>query len=1010
MLKQRYAGFFPTRAGARRRLLQRILKLESGRFVAKGLPRRRRFPERRPKPITAALIRKIPVYGPNSTLPVRRLNLNPTQEQIAASLMRKQPGYVAKPTLSIRRLRGIPHCSLQPPARAFFAELSRCSSFQGVQLRSYHIASEDEARDRSPSKQQLTSDASLHQNRFPQKAMIWGSSKLRVERQSGETQNSVLPEPTPFYKPTPEQESALHIRKSTHAEKRPREWKERSHFQGLRQRSHAISEAESRDPRRSWQHLRFDDEAIPKASNTLTDPEVTNSLPAKSEVERLREERLARTKAGRFVGFTSRSETERSSRPPIEFSYKPRNFVDREDQLSRGGKPKEQTPRSNIGRHARTASADYVRGNSRESERKRPRFVSGYAEEADDEIADIIEEKRQRKKERAARKSGAPPTPIILPEFISVNNLATILRVPMETFGAKMDELGFKETNHDHILDGETAGLIASEFNYEPSVAQTQRRDIYARPPVEDKSLLHPRPPVVTIMGHVDHGKTTLLDWLRKTSVAASEHGGITQHIGAFSVSMPSGRLITFLDTPGHAAFLNMRQRGANVTDIVILVVAADDSVKPQTLEALKHSVAANVPIIVAVNKVDKGDADVDRVKKDLARYGVEIEDYGGDTQVVPVSGKTGQGMVELEDAVIALADVLDMRAETDGAAEGWVLEATKGRAGRVATVLVSRGTLRPGDVVVAGLTWARVRTLRNEGGASVLAAGPGTPVEVDGWREQPTAGDQVLQAENEQLAKSAVERRIEIAERDQMATDMAALNESRRLEQQKREQEEQSRASGEAAEGTAAPATATTSQPGVKEVVFIIKADVSGSAEAVLNSVSALGNSEVRPHVLRSAVGPVTEFDIEHASTAKGHIISFNTVIGSDMARLADQAGVQIIDQSIIYRLVDDVKAKLSEQLAPLITQRVLGEAEIAQVFQITVKQKVQVPIAGCKVRNGTVTRKGKVRVMRDQEVIYDGMFLTGLLFFFSFFFSVQPLLPPRKLITPLHSSLTSP
>lgn len=832
------------------------------------------------------------------------------------------------------------------------------SSFQGMQLRNYHNASEDEARDPSRSLQHLSSDASLHQNEFPQKARDWGSSKVRVERQSEETRNSVLPKPIPFQKPTPEQKFALPIRKTL----------SRSRFEGVPLRgvplrNHTVSKTEPWDHSRSWQHLKFDD------------PEVTNFLPAKSEVERSREERLARTKGGQFVGFTSRSERERSSRPRSVFSHNPWHSVDREGRLTRDGEPEGPTPRLTTGRHARIASTSYVSKNSRESERKRPKFVSESAEDVDDEIADMIEEKRRRKRERAARKVGAPPTPIILPEFISVNNLATILRVPIEGFGRKMDELGFKETNHDHILDAETAGLIASEFNYEPSVAQNQRRDIHARPPVEDKSLLQPRPPVVTIMGHVDHGKTTLLDWLRKTSVAASEHGGITQHIGAFSVSMPSGRLITFLDTPGHAAFLNMRQRGANVTDIVILVVAADDSVKPQTLEALKHSVAANVPIIVAVNKVDKADADVDRVKKDLARYGVEIEDYGGDTQVVPVSGKTGQGMVELEDAVIALADVLDMRAETDGAAEGWVLEATKRRAGRVATVLVSRGTLRPGDVVVAGSTWARVRTLRDEGGATVLAAGPGTPVEVDGWREQPTAGDEVLQAENEQLAKSAVDLRIELAERDQMATDVAALNESRRLEQQKREQEEQSKVSGEdAGEGTAA--TAATPQPGVKEVVFIIKADVSGSVEAVLNSVTALGNSEVRPHVLRSAVGPVIEFDIEHASAAKGHIISFNTVIGSDMARMADQAGVQIINQSIIYRLVDDVKAKLSEQLAPSITQRVLGEAEVAQIFQIRVKQKGEVPIAGCKVRNGMMTRRGKVRVMRDQEVVYDGMF----------------------------------
>lgn len=251
-------------------------------------------------------------------------------------------------------------------------------------------------------------------------------------------------------------------------------------------------------------------------------------------------------------------------------------------------------------------------------------------------------------------------------------------------------------------------------------------------------------------MGHVDHGKTTLLDWLRKSSIVATEHGGITQHIGAFSVTMPSGKIITFLDTPGHSAFLSMRERGAHVTDIVILVVAADDSVKPQTIEAIKHAKAANVPIIVAINKIDKEGSDIDGVKQDLAKNGVDIEDFGGDTQVVLVSGKTGQGMEELEEATVTLSEVLDMRAETDGPCEGWVLEAGTEKRGRVATVLVNRGTLKPGDIVVAGRTWARVRSLINEHGVGVKFAAPGTPVTVDGWKDQPLAGDSVIQAASE--------------------------------------------------------------------------------------------------------------------------------------------------------------------------------------------------------------------------------------------------------------------
>ena len=628
---------------------------------------------------------------------------------------------------------------------------------------------------------------------------------------------------------------------------------------------------------------------------------------------------------------------------------------------------------------ARSENAGYGRTGSRRGRPQRDMAENDDMEEDRGEAR--AERRRQRKKERTVAKRAAPPTPIMLPQYITVANLATALRVRSEEFTRKMIALGFDETSNDHVLDSETAGLIAQEFNFEPVIDQGDGEDLVARPATEDKSSLPPRPPVVTIMGHVDHGKTTLLDYLRKSSVAASEHGGITQHIGAFSVSMPSGRIITFLDTPGHAAFLSMRQRGANVTDIVVLVVAADDSVKPQTIEAIKHAQAAKVPMIVAINKIDKEDANVEAVKRDLARHSVDVEDYGGDTQVVCVSGKTGQGMDELEDAAIALADILDVRAETGGQAEGWVLEATTTKAGRIATVLVRRGTLRPGDVIVAGSTWARVRSLKNEAGAQVEFASPGTPVEVDGWREQPSAGDEVLQAPDEQKAKSVVDYRIEVASKAQMATDMAAVNETRRIEQEKRELEKQQELEKKEATNSdnsenpnLEPAKTKPSQPTLQEIPFIIKADVSGSVEAVLNSVTALGNSEVRPSILRSGVGPVTEFDVEHAAIVKGHIISFNNPTDAQILRKAERESVQILDQSIIYRLVDDVRSKLEEFLSPLITTKVVGEAEIAQVFEINVHGRVTVPVAGCKVRNLVVRKNGKVRVLRGKEIVYDG------------------------------------
>ena len=599
----------------------------------------------------------------------------------------------------------------------------------------------------------------------------------------------------------------------------------------------------------------------------------------------------------------------------------------------------------------------------------------------DDMIARKQDRKEQRKKAKEEKKQAAPPTQIYLPEFISVSNLAGVLRVRVEDFLKKMSELGFDDLHNDHVLDAETAGLVAAEFNFEAIIDRQEEQDLKPQPPTEDRSLLPARPPVVTIMGHVDHGKTTLLDYLRKSSIAASEHGGITQHIGAFSVPMPGGRLVTFLDTPGHAAFLAMRQRGANVTDIVILVVAADDSVKPQTVEAIKHAQSAKVPMIVAINKVDKEDSNIDRVKQDLARYGVEIEDYGGDTQVVCVSGKTGQGMEELEDAAVALADIIDMRAETDGQAEGWVLEATTKKAGRVATVLVRRGTLRPGDVIVAGVSWARVRCLRNEAGVMIPEAGPGTPVEVDGWREQPSAGDEMLQAPDEQKAKSVIEYRKEGIDRTQMAVDIAAVNESRRIEQEKREQLEKATTLAATPAEQVSPSTDSEiieeTKPetsSFQEVFFILKADVSGSLEAVTNAVSALGNSEVQPRILRSGVGTITEFDIDHAAVAKGHIISFNTVVDGSTRREAEDKSVKIIDQSIIYRLVDDVKAVLGEKLPDVITQKVVGEAEVAQVFDINIKGRMTVPVAGCRVRNGIVSKGSKIRVLRGKETVYDG------------------------------------
>jgi len=467
-------------------------------------------------------------------------------------------------------------------------------------------------------------------------------------------------------------------------------------------------------------------------------------------------------------------------------------------------------------------------------------------------------------------------------------------------------------------------------------------------------------------MGHVDHGKTTLLDWLRKSSVAAQEHGGITQHIGAFMVKMSTGKQITFLDTPGHAAFLTMRQRGANVTDIVVLVVAADDSVKPQTLEALKHANNAKVPIVVAINKIDKEEARPDQVKADLARHGVQIEDYGGDVQVVCVSGKTGKGMEDLEENIVTLSEVLDTRSEQDGMAEGWVLESSVKQVGKVATVLVKRGTLRTGDVVVAGKSWARVRSLRSEAGVELPEAPPGTPVEVLGWRELPEAGEQVIQAPDEDKAKTAVEYRLDMADRMEGSAYLA--------EQEQRQRE---KAAAEAAAAAAAEAGAEAEEDTGPKVItqnFVVKADVAGSVEAVVASVLEQGNNEVVSKVLRSGAGQISEYDVDHAATSNSIIVNFNNPIQPHIKQRAVEAGVRIIDHSVIYHLVDETREALSDLLPVAISHRVQGEADVLQVFPINIKGRVYRNIAGCRVRNGSIKKSSLVKVLRKGEVIYDG------------------------------------
>lgn len=615
-----------------------------------------------------------------------------------------------------------------------------------------------------------------------------------------------------------------------------------------------------------------------------------------------------------------------------------------------------------------------------------PNKMSGFDPDELDDLLDGGSSRRRKKKSKQVKAAVQKPDrpEILLPEFISVEKLAQGLKVRLPDFLAKLEEEGFEGARYDHILDSGTSAMFAEIYGFEPVINTIDDTgDLVPRPPPADPSVLPPRPPIVTIMGHVDHGKTTILDHFRKSSVVASEHGGITQHIGAFSVVMPgSERNITFLDTPGHAAFLDMRRRGANVTDIVVLVVAADDSVKAQTIEAIKHAIEARVQIIVAINKIDKEDANIERVKQDLSQHDIVVEDYGGDYQAIPVSGKTGQGMADLEEAILTLADVADFRAEVDGPAEGWIIESKVGVAGRVATVLVRRGTLRPGDFIVAGTTWARVRTLRNDSGQLIQEAPPGTPVQIDGWRgEDPMAGSEVLQAETEQQAKDAIAVRQEREEAARAMGDMDAINANRAEEAEARakvlewEKEQGYMAMRASRRPKDNEGWVEKESAGPRQVHFVVKADVAGSTEALVAAISAIGNKEVVADVIHSGTGELTESDIKLlASTGEvGYAISFNQPIDGSIRRLAEAAKLQILDHNIIYKVTDAVTEKLADELPPIITQRVLGEAEVGEIFEITVK-KAKVKIAGCRITNGTVRRSEKIRVSRNGEVVYTG------------------------------------
>ena len=577
---------------------------------------------------------------------------------------------------------------------------------------------------------------------------------------------------------------------------------------------------------------------------------------------------------------------------------------------------------------AATSGEDEERTRSLASFRRRVQRLKGHA-------ADEPKEKISRE--------------VIVPETITIQELANRMAeraVDVIRFLMKQGQM-VKITD---VIDADTAQLVAEELGH--TVKRVAESDVEEGlfDTVDQDDNLVSRPPVVTIMGHVDHGKTSLLDALRKTNVVSGEAGGITQHIGAYQVMSPLGSKITFIDTPGHAAFTAMRARGAKVTDIVILVVAADDGVMPQTIEAINHAKAAKVPMIVAINKIDKPSANPERVRTELLQYEVQVESMGGDTLEVEVSAKERRNLDKLLEMIALQAEVLDLKANPDRVAEGTVIEAKLDRGrGPVATVLVQRGTLHAGDIVVAGSEWGRVRALLSENAVPLEEAGPSVPVEILGFSGAPEAGDRMAVVENEARAREITAYR-------------------------QRQKRERSAARAGTARGTLADMMSQLKTAGRKEFTLLVKGDVQGSVEAIIGALDKAGNDEVMARVMHAGVGGINESDITLAAASNAVVIGFNVRANKEAREAAERDGIEIRYYNIIYDLVDDIKQAMSGLLAPTLREERLGEARILQVFAVSKVGKV----AGCLVQDGRVERGASVRLIRDNVVIHEGKLST--------------------------------
>ncbi len=599
------------------------------------------------------------------------------------------------------------------------------------------------------------------------------------------------------------------------------------------------------------------------------------------------------------------------------------------------------------GAPVRSAPAPKPQRGTSEKRRGRLTVVNAFSADEERERSDAAFRRRERR--RSGLRDSEPKEKIArdvtIPETITIQELANRMSERAVDVVRLLMKQGHMATSTDTI-DADTAQLIAEELGH--TVRRVAEADVEEGmfDVADDPAKLQPRAPVVTIMGHVDHGKTSLLDAIRSTEVAAGEAGGITQHIGAYQVSSPSGGRITFIDTPGHAAFTAMRARGAKITDIVVLVVAADDGVMPQTAEAIQHAKAANVPIIVAINKIDKADARPERVRTELLQHEIQVESLGGDVLEVDVSAKEKTNLDKLLDAIALQAEILQLKANPNRPAEGTVIEARLDRGrGSVATALVQRGTLKPGDIVVAGSEWGRVRALASDTGHAVVAAGPSMPVEVLGFNGTPEAGDRFAVVDSEARAREITAYR-DRQKREKLAARQTGMRGS--LEQM----------------------MSQLKTAGRKEFPLVIKGDVQGSVEAIVGALEKLSTNEVAARVIYSGVGAITESDVTLAEASSAVVIGFNVRAHKEAREAAERAGIEIRYYDIIYSLVDDVKKAMSGMLAPTLRETLLGNAVILEIFKVS---KVG-NIAGCRVTDGTVERGANVRLIRDNVVVHQG------------------------------------